>query len=481
VSADDLAETTTAWTDQWWDPDVGLIWMPPDPPPDASGSEVPVPGLHLLPQTAWYAAGLLRRDDRGDHERAVAALGTILDHQYDAPGEVWHGTFTLVHESREPRPGARIWVDYDPNWRQFIGCTLLLVLRHFDTALPRDLVERIDRALRLVVEGEPDRRISDGYSNIALMHSYVEVEAGLRLDQPAWIEAGEARAGRVSKRFDRFGAFEEYNSPTYYGIDLLALGLWSRHSSSPTLTSAGARLEAAVWQDSVRWYHAGLANVAGPYTRSYGMDLHRYVAAWGLWVWAALGRERAPVPALDGPLEHGMDLTLGPMIALIGADLPIGAQVHLEAFQGERIVRQRISNAEHGDRTATAWLGSDVMLGAERNTIDLSWWDQFHPATAHWRRDDGSVGWLQARVPGVSDTTVEPGRLTIRWHHDEDPDAEGDVMARFLLDRPAAEDALGPLQLTSTGPPPGFDGTSLTARPGTGSETTFTVEVAAGR
>ncbi|MEJ7585649.1 MAG: hypothetical protein WKF43_16560, partial [Acidimicrobiales bacterium] len=338
-------------------------------PPDPVAGEVPAPGLHLLPQTAWYAAGLLHRAGPGDHERALAALGAVLDHQYEAPGEVWHGTFTLVHESAQPRPGARMWVDYDPNWRQFIGSTLLLILRCFGATLDAALVARIDRALRLAVEGEPPGRITDSYSNISLMHAYVEVEAGHRLEEPGWVAAGEDRARRVAVLYDRFGAFEEYNSPTYYGIDLLALGLWRGHSSSTVLTDVGARLEAALWCDAVRWYHADLGNVAGPFTRSYGMDMGRYVAAWSLWLWAAVGRERAPLPALDRPLEHGMDLTLGPLVALIGAAVPPGARAHLEVFSGERMVTQRLSAPEKGDRVAAAWRGPDSMLGAAHHTL----------------------------------------------------------------------------------------------------------------
>ena len=101
----------------------------------------------MLPQTAWYAVGLLLRDGAGDRDRAVRALGTVLDHQYDAPGQVWHGTFTLVHEIPPPRAGARMWVDYDPNWRQFIGCTLLLVLRRLGDLVPAG-ARRPDRRAR---------------------------------------------------------------------------------------------------------------------------------------------------------------------------------------------------------------------------------------------------------------------------------------------------------------------------------------------
>ena len=473
-----LAATTTDWSDQWWDAEVGLIWIPPDPVRGEDGGlSTPEPTVHLLPQTAWYAVGLLLRDGPGDRERAAQALTAVLDHQYDAPGEVWHGTYALFHEAPEPQPGATMWVDYDPNWRQFIGCTLLLVLRHLADRIPADMPARIEAALRLTVEGEPEGRIPDSYANIALMHAYLEAEAGHLLGEQAWIDRGEDRARRVVARYDEHGAYDEYNSPTYYGIDLKALGLWRGHSSSALLAAEGARLEAALWRDSVRWYHAALRNVAGPYTRAYGMDLGAYVAAWSIWVWAAAGLEHAPLPPLDEPLEHGMDFTLGALVALIGAEVPEDALAHLKAFAGERSVQQRISGPDEGDRTAAAWLGADAMIGAESSTVDLSWWDQFHGATVHWRRPDGSVGWLRATVPGPSDATVEPGRLTLRWHHEQAPD-EGTV-ARFRFDPGAPTPPAGELTITSDGPTPTAAEGSRTvkAAAGRGAVTTFVIEV----
>ena len=83
-----------------------------------------------------------------------------------------------------------------------------------------------------------------------------------------------------------------------------------------------------------------------------------------------------------------------------------------------------------------------MAIGAESGTVDLSWWDQFHAATAHWRRADGTTGWLRARVPGPSDATVEPGRLVLRWHH------ESGGEPRFEHDRPLGD--ADPVTLTES-------------------------------
>ena len=58
--ADDMAATTVAWSDQWYDADAGLLWNPPG----SFGGVLPDRSVHLVPQSAWYAAGLLRATRR---------------------------------------------------------------------------------------------------------------------------------------------------------------------------------------------------------------------------------------------------------------------------------------------------------------------------------------------------------------------------------------------------------------------------------
>ena len=73
-------------------------------------------------------------------------------------------------------------------------------------------------------------RVPAWYSNIALMKAWLEVAHGTRAGRPEVVAAGEALAAEVVRLFDRHGAFDEYNSPTYYGIDLFALRLWATRS-----------------------------------------------------------------------------------------------------------------------------------------------------------------------------------------------------------------------------------------------------------
>ena len=372
-----LADRVTAWADRWWDEERGLLWNPPGSFDDEG---LPPRSVHLVPQSGWYAAGLLRR---GDVERAVRVLDELCALQYDRPGSVWHGTFARFAEWPEPVEGAVEWVDYDPNWRQFLGTTFAVLLREHD--LPDRVAARLRAAVARAVEGEPAGRVRPGYSNIALMK--------------AWLDRDEAFAAEVVAAFDEHGAFEEYGSATYYGIDLWALALWRRHPPTAAFAEAGERVWSALWDDVVQWWHPGLRNRCGPYTRAYAMDVTRSVGLLGLWL------PEPVVPPLTDVVHHGHDLTMAPLVELVGG----GPARTFDA--SERVVEQPLP----GGRVATGWLGADAMVGGERGAFARAE-GQYHPATAHWALADGSVGWLRLRHAGPLWATASPGRLSVEVH-----------------------------------------------------------------
>jgi hypothetical protein len=448
TEATELVAFSVGWTDRWYDPASHLLWNPPG----SFAGELPDVSVHLLPTSAWYAFGLLERGAAGDRDRAVAVLDAVLDAQYDRPGTVWHGTFSRFAEWPEPGDGndAIEWFDYDPNWRQFIGTTLLLTLRHHEADLPAELLVRIDRALRLAVEGETDR-VDARYTNIALMKAVLEVEAGERLGEPAWVEQGHALADAVVARFDRTGTFDEYNSPTYYGIDLVGLSLWRTCPVGAHLREVGRRVELALWRDIAAWVHPGLGNLCGPFTRSYGMDMQRYVAALSMWMWPLLGRAAAPLPDLTAEvIEHGHDLPLGPVAARLtnheDRDLVARAFAEVGTDQPRRV--DRVLH-ERPRRTAAGWIGADLMVGVEDNELPWHAWLQYHPVTVHWRApgggaDPGAVGTVRLHADAHVD-----GRIEVV------PDAGDDTVVVHL--EVAPHPVRGPQPVSFTGVRPGLD------------------------
>jgi hypothetical protein len=374
-----LAERATAWADDSWDESRGLLWNP-DGSFDDHG--LAPRSAHMVPQSAWYAVGLLAR---GDTARAERLLGELCALQYQRPGVVWDGTFARFAEWPEPpTTGAVEWVDYDPNWRQFVGTTFAVILETFDVS-PRTAAQ-LRIAIERAIAGEPRDRVAPSYSNIALMK--------------AWLERDEPYASSVVDCFDQFRAFEEYGSPTYYGIDLYALALWRRYPPTQAFAEWGERLWSELWRDVARWWHPRLRNLCGPYSRSYGMDMTQYVALLGMWL------PDPVVPSLSSPFAHSHDLTMAPLIELVG-----GSPADVTFDESERVVEQALP----GGRVATGWIARDAMAGGERGGRFRAE-GQYHPATVHWSVADGSVGWLRLRHAGPLSVTASKGELRVVVH-----------------------------------------------------------------
>ncbi|MHC4885300.1 MAG: hypothetical protein ACYTGH_09475 [Planctomycetota bacterium] len=237
-----LFETGMGWMDPQWNEEEGLLNAWPASP------------SHQIRSTASYATGLLMRNAPGDMERAVHALNRVLDHQWCDEAILNFGAFARTPEMftaqpRDPAEGA----DFDPNWREFIGGNLILILHHFADELPKELNERIHAALRRAAEGAHRRRVWALYSNIAILSAFLMDWAGAEYDHAEWCDHAEALSAATHAHFRETDAFPEYNSPTCYGVDLLGLTLmrnlapvhpcahvvrrWRRHSGGTSANS----------------------------------------------------------------------------------------------------------------------------------------------------------------------------------------------------------------------------------------------------
>jgi hypothetical protein len=247
--------------------------------------------------------------------------------------------------------------------------------------------------------------VTPSYTNIALMKASLDVWAGTRFGRSDWVARGDEMGDAVFSLFQPNLTFCEYNSPTYYGVNLFALRNW-RSSPSPGLREHAVLMEAELWRDIARFYHAGLRNLCGPFDRAYGMNMLDYAAAGGLWIWLESGEKAAPHPNLDEPFDHRHDLCLAPLIALLGAEVPADSVPHLHSFQQSRQVERIIEN----NRVATAWLDHHVMFGGQRGNSAVH--SQFHPATVHWLAP-GGVGTLHLKNHSPVDAIADHNGLRI--------------------------------------------------------------------
>ena len=356
----------------------------------------------LLPSSGWYAVGCLAT---GEQRRAEEVLTTLAGLQYEAPGEPFDGTFPIFAGFPHPPTGgqARMWEEYDPNWRQFLGCMLELVLLRAGSdgpvglpAIDDVLAERLGSVSARAAASDPDDRVPPGYTNIALMRAWHDVTVGRRTQQAALVERGDSMRAQVLGRWRAHHAFDEFNSPTYYGVLLLALGLWVDHAPTEEFSRDGRRLLAGLVEEIATTYHPRLRNLCGPYFRAYGLDMTQYVAALGLWLTAA-GVRPAPLPDLGAEeLHQGHDLQLAatiPLFPTVTAELAV-------ALQAASALPRAFSRELADERQVAGHLGPEAMFGVESSPHDWDAWVQFTGATGHWAAGE-ETAWFVLRARGA--------------------------------------------------------------------------------
>ncbi len=401
----ELLSASMRFSDTYWDDAADLLRSP------APGET----GRHRTRESSWYALGLFMRHQPGDDARAVRILRQIIASQYTAPGQPWDGTFRRAPEEPTPSAGAQLWRDYDPNWREFIGITFALILTEYESRLPADLPPLLLDSVRRAVEGELTQGRAEPYhTNIALLHGFLLGWAGQRLGKTEWVAQSVTWAEKIRAEFAVNETFDEYNSPTYYGVDLYGLALWRRYGITEKIRRWGAEMEAGLWRDIGRFYNADLKNLCGPFDRGYGLDMRHYVSLTGVWMGLALPAKLTPLPDPAGPMDHAHDFVVAPAYVLLGAQIPADVLAGFREFQGERALRRVIAP----ERTATAWISRDLMLGGEltqhtREAGPETRYGQFIPATGHWRIGTNDVGAFALRVCPPVDARAEANHLLI--------------------------------------------------------------------
>ncbi len=372
---------------------------------------------HGTRSATFHTIGMLLRNRAADRENAQMIIRELLDLQYNTPGEPFHGVWrTGVSTDRR-----------DQNWREFVGTGLIVAREHFGEVMAPDLIRDIDAALVRAAEGAIQRDVSPEYTNIALMSAFLLDYTGHLVSNPGFRERGRSKAGAILDLFSRYNTFTEFNSPTYYGVNLMALGMWRELGKSVELRDGARTIESALWADIARFYHAGLKNLCGPYTRSYGMDMTRYNALLGMCIAMGLeGPEHAPVPQTK---ERPFEWAYAPLFALLNVQPPEDVMPAFKTFGEPRHLLKRIP---YRDRVfqAQALLETDWMMGA--STGMLRRWEQLCPGTVHWSATPGGeLSWLLVHGENAASVNINDQSLYISLPQ---PDAEHPL--RILVHTP---------------------------------------------
>lgn len=112
----------------------------------------------------------------------------------------------------------------------------------------------------------------------------------------SFAESGENYATAIIELFDRANTLSEFNSGTYAGVSMFALTLWAKYMPADSVMGTnGPSMLKHTWESISSLYHAGLKNVAGPWDRTYGYDMNKYLSILSLHIWAYLGKQNLRV------------------------------------------------------------------------------------------------------------------------------------------------------------------------------------------
>ncbi len=343
------------------------------------------------------AQALLFRNASGDKEKAIAILEWILKNQYQDENSKLYGIWkTSVENDR-----------FDQNWREFIGCDLIIIRHKFKHLLPQALIKDIDTGLIHAAKGALKRNVGADYTNISIMSAFLMEYVGAEFNLEPLKKAGLSKAQDIFRLYQTHKTFSEYNSPTYYGVTLTGLAMWRELSFSKEIQAMGKTLEKEFWYEIATLYNPNLKNMPGPHFRGYGMDMTRYFAITGIWIALALDNESlAPLAQANGP-KYGEMSNLATILNL-GLAIPQEALKSLKSFSKPQFISKGVPNNYKGDsvKQVSTLINRDWMMGGLWGNKRI--WEQIKTGTIHWKTNSGEIGWLA--ILGDGNTNVKVSR-----------------------------------------------------------------------
>ncbi|MCF7973787.1 MAG: hypothetical protein K9N55_08235 [Phycisphaerae bacterium] len=317
--------------------------------------------MHELRGSFSYAVALLDLGDEAYTQRAFDILKKGMSLQDKDPASRTCGIWPYYME--EPLATKKSPADY--NWADFIGVSLLEVWLGHEARIPDPVKAEIQQSLMLAARSIQKRNVGPGYTNIAIMGTYMTFMTAHLFDLPELKTYARDRLHRFYEYTLDKGGFSEYNSPTYTIVALDELLRMKQHIIDPGAVKEIDVLYRTGWDMIARHYHRPTAQWAGPHSRSY----RSLVSAdfYGILHQASNGRidlGRAP-GSRDIKKKHTLPESLLPCFLD-----PRYPRTEIDVF--EKSVPQIIGTTYLTDRYA--------LSTANRSSL----WNQRRPFLAYW-------------------------------------------------------------------------------------------------
>ena len=321
--------------------------------------------VHSTRSALGYAVALLDTGDEALRQRACDILDAVIALQDTDPKSKTYGIWSWFLEEPLAKMSPPDW-----NWADFCGVQLLQVALDHRQRLPPELAKRVDDAIRHAARSIEHRNVGPGYTNIALMGTYVTCVAS---ELYGWPDLKDYAARRLRRFYDYTkaqGAFSEYNSPTYSIVALEELGRMRQDVRSPEARPLIEELYRMVWEDIALHFHAPSRQWAGPHSRCYSTLLKPSVLA-------QIQR------ASGGALDWGAD---EPDLSEQRLKLPCPRDL-LPLFQKTDTPREVVKTYLKAEPplVGTTWLEPAFTLGSANRG---EFWNQRRGIVAYWGTPD---------------------------------------------------------------------------------------------
>ncbi|GKU04954.1 hypothetical protein FLAG1_05854 [Fusarium langsethiae] len=431
-NAKELFTESMDWMDTYYDSKAGYLY-------DFSAAAAL---RHETRSSAWYAFGLLARNKGHDVSEAEKIIQGIINGQHKDPSDEWYGTYQIFPE--EPSVGsttypADIYNTWDPNWRGFVGTTFIMALEEFPKLISKPTQKLMLESLHNATRGDEYRfgnldpkkdNLYPSYSNPAIMRAFMSGWTGRRLKESNMTRSGERYAKDIIDLFNRANTLSEFNSGTYTGVSLYGLTLWSKYLPKDSIMAKhGPDMIKHTWEAVGNLWHPGMRNMAGPWDRSYGYDMNRYLSLMALWYWAFIGKEKSSLIQKPQIMSHMADYAWAPLFAVLAKShqklIPKQVLGDLVTFKGEHNFTGSTFYPPFDTvpRNISTWLSKDLTIGAQSfRQISLGGPGQsqeaYNPAVVQW--DTGKEISFISLYPSETalDVEVGPGKPTIEGWDD---------------------------------------------------------------
>ncbi len=321
-----------------------------------------------------YAVALLDSGEPDRLKQAQDILRKVISLQDQDPESRTYGIWSWFAEEPLEKMSPPDW-----NWADFCGTQLLQVAHDHMHRLGDELQRQVKDSIIHAAYSIKRRNVGPGYTNIAIMGTYVTLSAGELFGVDELTDYGRKRLKRFYDYTFQQGSFREYNSPTYTVVAIKELSRMLRHVKDPASQKLLHKLNRFAWYHLARHFHPPSRQWAGPHSRCYATILRDSTLAF---IQRATNNRVIFLP--DSENFESLDAHR------IGAECPDEFFHYFTELPKPRLEIETFTRnaGDKHDIIGTTYLHPDYTLGSV-NIGDL--WNQRRPLLAYWKTDAGPV------------------------------------------------------------------------------------------